>query len=424
MVIQHLLAAIREDGPGMTDGELLNRFLHRRDGAAVAALVRRHAPMVWGVCRRVLHSHHDAEDAFQATFLVLVRKAVTIRDREKVAHWLYGVAHQTAVRLRATLTRRKLRERQVAEMPEPAPTEPAVWSDLRPLLDAELSRLPDKYRVVLVLCDLEDKTRKEASRQLGLPEGTVASRLMRARMMLARRLTRRGVIVSGGALAGLLSRDASAGVPALVMSATIKAATLFATEKAAATGAVSVQVVALTEGVLKAMLMSKFKPAIIAVLATALLGLGGGVFAWRSQESEYPAGQVERETKPRGKADNLKKQLLELDELWWKGDVETLRRLAADDLVTVSGVGRYDKSALLAAARHRHPVDGVRRDVEVIRVSKDVAVVTYRYDCQVVLRDGTLFQNCRDRRFSMTWVNRKGRWVVVFAQETILPGGE
>src|SRR5437763_2284216 len=171
-VIQHLRRAmLLRDGAGLTDGQLLEDYLSRRDEAALAALVQRHGPMVWGVCRRVLFNHHDAEDAFQATFLVLVRKAASIASRELLANWLYGVAHQTALKARATAAKRKGRERQVTDMPEPAVTQHDPWRDVQPVLDEELSRLPDKYRGVLVLCDLEGKTRKEAAQQLGCPDG-------------------------------------------------------------------------------------------------------------------------------------------------------------------------------------------------------------------------------------------------------------
>jgi DNA-directed RNA polymerase specialized sigma24 family protein len=127
-VIQHLRRTmLLRDGAGLTDGQLLEDYLSRRDKAALEALVRRHGPMVWGVCRRVLRNHHDAEDAFQATFLVLVRKAASIVPRQMVANWLYGVAHQTALNARATAAKRKERERQVTEMPEPAVTEQDLW---------------------------------------------------------------------------------------------------------------------------------------------------------------------------------------------------------------------------------------------------------------------------------------------------------
>jgi hypothetical protein len=172
------------------------------------------------------------------------------------------------------------------------------------------------------------------------------------------------------------------------------------------------------------MLLTRFKMVLTVALVIAFVGLGGGSVLWRTQAAEDMPRSSRPEEPAKNQDDDLKKTLLELDELWWRGDVETLRKLAADHLVTVSGVGRYDKASLLEAAKHRHAVDGTKREIEVIRVSKDVAVLTYVYDCKVVLTDGTLFQNCRDRRFSLTWAKRKGGWVVVFAQETILPGGE
>jgi RNA polymerase sigma factor (sigma-70 family) len=148
----------------MADGELLARFLGKRDDDALAVLVRRHGPMVWGVCRRLLN-HHDAEDAFQATFLVLVRKAVDV-PRQAVANWLHGLARLTAVRLRATAAKRGRRETQVVNMPEPIEEE-VRDAGLQSVVDEELSHLPDHYRGVIVLCDLEGMTRKEAARQLG-----------------------------------------------------------------------------------------------------------------------------------------------------------------------------------------------------------------------------------------------------------------
>jgi RNA polymerase sigma factor (sigma-70 family) len=280
-VIQHIRRVARLQAAGeRTDGQLLESFVSRREAEALEALVRRHGPMVWGVCRRILRNHHDAEDAFQVTFLVLVRKASTVKPREMVGNWLYGVAHQTALKARATRAKRQMRERQVADMPEPAVKELDLWRDLQPVLDQELSRLPDKYRVAIVLCDLEGKTRKEAARQLGCPEGTLAARLTRGRVMLAKRLAARGLAISGGALAAMLSQQAaSAGVPASVAVSTIKAATLLAAGKAAATGVISIKVVALTEGVMKAMLLTKLKTLMGCLLVAALVGFGAAVGA-------------------------------------------------------------------------------------------------------------------------------------------------
>jgi RNA polymerase sigma factor (sigma-70 family) len=274
-VIQHLRRTVlRQDGCGLTDGQLLECFVSRRETAALETLVQRHAPMVWNVCRRMLHNHHDAEDAFQATFLVLVRKAASIKPRDMVGNWLYGVAHLTAMKARATTAKRRARERQVVDMPEPAETERDWGRDLYPILDQQLSRLPDKYRVAIVLCDLEGKTRKEAARHLGCPEGTLAARLARGRGMLAKRLAANGLAVSGGMLAGLLSEQAaSAGVPASVMASTMKAVTLVAAGQTT-TGVISANAVALLEGVLKTMLLNKLKVGTILLLMVAVVAGG------------------------------------------------------------------------------------------------------------------------------------------------------
>jgi RNA polymerase sigma factor (sigma-70 family) len=281
---------------GRTDGQLLESYVRSREEAAFAALVRRHGPMVWAVCRRVLRGHQDAEDAFQATFLVLVRKAAAVVPREMVANWLYGVAHQTALKARATTAKRQAREKQVTAMPEAAAEQQDLWHNLEPLLDQELSRLPDKYRAVLVLCDLQGKTRKEAARHFRLPEGTVASRLATARTMLAKRLARCGVTVPGGAVAAVLAQEgASAGVPTSVVSSTIQAANLFAAGQAAASGALSAEAVALADGVLKTMLLSKLKIATVAVLvAVAVLGAGAAALTQQAP-AEKPADLTSRE---------------------------------------------------------------------------------------------------------------------------------
>jgi RNA polymerase sigma factor (sigma-70 family) len=263
-------AMLMQGAAGLTDGQLLGWFIEDRDDTAFAALVRRHGPMVWGVCCRVLANRHDAEDAFQATFLVLVRKAASVAPREMVANWLYGVARRTALKARATAARRKSREKQCTQVPEPAVIEQGIAGDLRPELDKSLSRLPEKYRVAIVLCDLESKTRKEAARQLGCPEGTLAARLARARTMLAKRLARHGFVPAAGSLAAVLSADvASAAVPTSVMDSTIKSVSAVTAGQVAGTGVISANVASLTEGVLRAMLFAKLR------VATVLLIIGG-----------------------------------------------------------------------------------------------------------------------------------------------------
>jgi RNA polymerase sigma factor (sigma-70 family) len=257
--------------------------------------------MVFGVCRRVLRDPHDAEDAFQATFLVLVRKASSVVPAEMLPNWLYGVARQTAVRARALAARRRQRERQVTQMPEPeaGPTEPG--DDLRPLLDQELAGLPSYYRVAVVLCDLEGKSHKEAAQHLDWPVGTVASRLSRGRRMLARRLTRRGVALSGSTLAAILSEKASANVPGSLLVSTLEAARMWTAWQAAA-GAVSLPVATLTEGVLKAMLLNKIKMTAAVLFVLGLVALGGGLLTCFTAAADPPvvkpqdtAGPVPRE---------------------------------------------------------------------------------------------------------------------------------
>src|SRR5439155_22313723 len=230
----------------LTDGQLLDRYVRSREEAAFASLVRRHGPMVWGVCRRVLRGHQDVEDAFQATFLVLVRKAASVVPREMVGNWLYGVAYRTALGAKTACARRRAKER---EMPRREALDEDIWSKLRPLLDHELSHLPDKYRLPIVLCDLEGKSRKDAARQLGWREGTLSGRLARARVLLARRLAARRLALSGGALASTLSSStALAGVPAPLVMSTVKAAALLAAGSVTAAGVVPVKVAVLVHG--------------------------------------------------------------------------------------------------------------------------------------------------------------------------------
>ncbi len=304
-VIQHLRRQFLQDEAGLTDGQLLGCFIDHRDEAAFAALVQRHGQLVWNVCRRLL-GQQDAEDAFQATFLVLCRKAASIRRRERLPSWLYGVAHRTALQARRAAARRRNREKQVVDLPEPAVVEQDLWNDLRPLLDQELSRLPEAYRGVVILCDLEGKARKEVARQLGLPEGTVASRLARARAMLAKRLARHGLVVSAGALEMVLSqRAAEAGVPTSVVSNTIKAASLVAAGQAGAAGAISLKVAALTEGVMQTMLLTKLKNltvaalAVVALAAAATILLASRTTAGEQNEAAAPLKEIARSDGPK-----------------------------------------------------------------------------------------------------------------------------
>ena len=189
-VLRHLRRLVLRDDASPADGELLEEFVARRDEAAFEALLRRHGPMVLGVCRRVLSDCNDADDAFQATFLVLIRNAGSLSRPELLGNWLYGVAYRTAARLRAQAAARQRRERQAMHELAAPPAEDPAWREVRSLLDEELNRLPERYRRPFVLCHLEGLTNEEAARRLGCPKGTVASRASRARERLRDRLER------------------------------------------------------------------------------------------------------------------------------------------------------------------------------------------------------------------------------------------
>jgi RNA polymerase sigma factor (sigma-70 family) len=353
-VIEHLRRTVLREGAGLGDGELLGRFLEHHDEAALAALVRRHGPMVWGVCRRLL-GHHDAEDAFQATFLVLVRKAASVVPRELVGNFLYGVAHQTALQARRTAARRRAREVQVTVMPDTEAVPQDQWLDVKPLLDQELGRLPDIYRTVVVLCDLEGRTRKEVARQLGVPEGTVAGRLARARALLAKRLTERGVTLSGGVLAAVLSRNvASAGVPNSVVSSTIKAASLLAAGQAAAGAAISVKVAALTEGVMKAMLFTKLKAALAVVLILGFVATGATILTCRTaagQDDKKPAAENPVEPAAKQELEKAEGDALQFLQKT-QGDAE---KLAKGNKAIHDEMLAMQKKAAAAAAAFEYP---------------------------------------------------------------------
>ncbi len=302
--------AEREAGE-LTDGELLGRFSHDRDEAAFATLVQRHGPLVLGVCRRVLHDPNDADDAFQATFLVLARKAGSVRQPDRLANWLFGVALRVARKARAEAARRRARQQQVTDMPVAEPGREAEWEDLRHVLDEEVERLPEKFRLPILLCHLQGKTREEAARQLGWSPGAVKGMLERGRERLRSRLARRGVALSAGTLASLLSESAlSAGVSAALRDSTVKAAMLFAAGKAMAAGSAA----ALAEGVLQAMWMSRLKALVALVVALGVGGAGAGVFALGSRPTE-PEAFRKAEPAPRAdeKAEQSRRQAARLD---------------------------------------------------------------------------------------------------------------
>lgn len=268
-ILRHLRrAALISSGDGPSDALLLEAFLERRDEAAFEALLRRHGPMVWGVCRRVVGNQHDAEDAFQATFVVFVRKAASLRARELLAGWLYGVAFRTASKARVMSNKRRAKEKQAARLPaQDAPER--LSEELLARLDEELNRLPEAYRLAVVLCELQGKTRKEAAGLLGLPEGTLSWRLARARKLLAQRLSPLGTMLPAGAIVSAVAPDGTAGVPAALLRATVGLGIKVLSGQALAAETVSAGTHVLIDGVLKTMFLNKLK--LVCGVALALI---------------------------------------------------------------------------------------------------------------------------------------------------------
>jgi RNA polymerase sigma factor (sigma-70 family) len=280
-----------------SDEELLERFVASRGEdaeAAFAALVERHGAMVLGVCQCVLRNRHAAEDAFQATFLVLARKAAGVAHKEQLASWLFGVARRVALDARARSSRLVAREKRLNGMLPAEPPDCAFKSELRAVLDEELARLPERHRSAIILCELEGLSRRQAAVRLGVSEGTLSSRLARGKARLREQLTRRGVALSATAVAGIFARDARAvSVPPALFDSTIRCATLIAGGSSLA-GVVSTSVATLTEGVLKAMLLSKLKIVGLGLITLVLVTGGVGVVAQDHPSSEDRLKALER----------------------------------------------------------------------------------------------------------------------------------
>jgi RNA polymerase sigma factor (sigma-70 family) len=275
--LQHLFHL----GPvtGLDDSQLLERFVARHDEAAFAALVASHGPLVLGVCRRILRDEHEIEDAFQATFLVLVRRAGSIRDAGRLGPWLHGVARRVALRSRSEAARRRVHHQQATRAVEDVPVRPAhptEFDDVIGIIDEEVARLPGRYRDAVVLCDLEGRSYTEAASRLRCPLGTVQSRLARGRARLRSRLIRRGLAPL--ALESFLIEGGSAAVPDLLAEATIRTAIALAAGKVGVAGAVSVTAVALASSAMRSMSMTMMRRIALAFAAVSIaiaVGLAG-----------------------------------------------------------------------------------------------------------------------------------------------------
>src|SRR5579871_3482789 len=272
----------------ISDKELLDRFLQKREEAAFTLLVQRHGPMVFGVCRRILGDVHAAEDALQATFLTLVRYAHSIRKQQSLASWLHSVAARLCYRMRMRTARRRQIERVVLPqqtLPDPCAT--LATQQLREALDNEINRLPDKYRVPLVLCYLAEKTHEEAARELGWPKSSVTARLARARELLQRRLSRRGIAVSAALVTTLLDSSANAILPVFVTLTTVRQATQVLSKSSAGEATV-----AWANAIVKGGSLAKWVPLLILLGTLGFYALGSTFVRFESKAENTPTQQA------------------------------------------------------------------------------------------------------------------------------------
>jgi RNA polymerase sigma factor (sigma-70 family) len=289
-LLRHLrgLAALHQS-PSLDDRELLHAFIARHDEAAFAALVQRHGALVLGVCRRVLHHVHDAEDAFQATFLVLAQNATAIRKRESLACWLHGVAYRMALHVQRGAARRQIHERQARSVPPPEPLAELSWREVQAALEEEIQRLPKRYRKPFVLCCLEGQSCAMVAQQLGVKEGTVWSRLAEARRRLRQRLARRGL-----ELAALLAAVGIAHTGTAAVSPSLARATTHAAVAPAGSGA-SAHVLALVQEATTTLFTTRLKVAAALLIALGALASAATYFrgpATAAEGADEP-GRVE-----------------------------------------------------------------------------------------------------------------------------------
>jgi RNA polymerase sigma factor (sigma-70 family) len=310
-----------------SDAELLECFAVQRDETAFEALLRRHGPLVWNVCRRVLVEEHAAEDAFQATFLVLVRKAKSVSNKVSLRSWLYGVALRIALRARQQEGLRRLRQQEMPARPSSDAETEAVWQDVRTILDEEIQRLPEKYRLPIILCYLEGKTNDEAAQLLNCPRGTLATRLSRARQRLRSRLLRRGLTLSTGTLAALLTDNAMSAVSPLLLTRQ--------TAQVVLSASASSSITLLAEGVLHTMSLNKIKASLaVVVMLAALGGAGVGVYYLHAQvpapKPDKPLKKPEKGVPEKKGADNtaeLLQTLLKERREWAEQELEVRMKL-------------------------------------------------------------------------------------------------
>jgi RNA polymerase sigma factor (sigma-70 family) len=380
-------------GDRSTDHELLQRFIAGREEAAFAALVERHGGMVLRVCRSILRSHHEAEDVFQAVFLVLARKAGSIRKGESVGSWLHAIATRLAQKARARAGKRRTCEQQAAPGSQRTPMDDVTWGELRGILHEEVSRLPEKCRAAVVLCYWEGQTYEQAARQLGCARDTVKDRLEKARALLRTRLARRGLALPAAWLAASLS-ESTAAAPAALVEATVRGAMLFSIGRSPA-GAVSAAAAAWAGEVCQGVLMSRLQLTLALLLMLGVLGGGAGLAVLREPaEAERP--NVERAEAGRP-AEPLPAGVVErLGTLRFRhGDHVRCIALGGDGDSVVSAAGKVVHVWELATGKERRRFEGHDSEVFAVACSRGKRIAALCTDGTIHLWDAGTGQKMR-----------------------------
>jgi RNA polymerase sigma factor (sigma-70 family) len=396
--------------PEPSDGQLLARFVRDRDEAAFEMLLNRHAGLVWQTCRRLLPDAGDAEDAFQATFIVLLRRAGSLDGSRSLAGWLFGVARRVAQRARGRAARCRDQERQGTEM-DSAVAPASEPDDLRPLLDAELAELPEKYRAPLVLCYFEGKTNEAAARELGWPPGSMASRLARGRELLRERLVARGVTLTSVALAALLAESTAPAAPSTLSTHTLAAASIYLTGNAATSGTFSAAAVALAEGVVRSMAFSRLKLLAVVLLMSVVAAGGAGLWirqAVAARTARAPLPDIARPAEDPvidARAERIPIDLSDTSDERW------------DLKYPLATVGHFDQDTYNRLPRRKIPakpnlvIDGtLKMEPAYMGKSVDLLLVSQPFSSGEAWRPTALTR--KDRTFTLiveSWTDNRGR---------------
>jgi RNA polymerase sigma factor (sigma-70 family) len=407
-----------------SDRQLVEQFLAGRGEAVFEAILRRHGAMVYRVCWRVLQHHQDTEDAFQAAFLVLVQRLRAVRKHASLASWLHGVAYRVALKAKAEAAARRRHEEQAAVSQALSPDD-VSWREMRAVLDAELVGLPEKWRLPLVLCYLEGRTQDEAAEQLGWSKRTLRRRLEEGRTGLGHRLSRRGVVWPA-ALSAVLLSDAvvSATLSPGLLDSTIKAASLIAAGQTAAVGLISAKAATLTEGVLKTMLLSKLKVAVVVMLVLGGLGIGASGLPYRTAAAEPPFPESKSAARELD-VGNLKETVLALEKRAWealtKQDIDAIRALLADDYTGSDTRGEIEsKARSLAWMASFRVVDPEMKKAKVVVLNATSAIVTYEIRYKIASTEGQIVQTVSPRHVTSVWTMRNGKWWCAYCDTSLL----